>query len=436
MDDAKTSSDQVLVDPETDPAHSTNFCLSLFYYCSLRIGWIFKTESIVMPAVLDVIGGNALIAGFLPMLNRLGQSVPPFLASDLVRGAGRKKWIVVGSSLTMGGCFMALSLMWHLTGGQKTWYLPVLFLVIYGIFFAATGINQLVVNTLIGKLIRVRRRGLLSLLGTGIGAAFAVLTASSMLYRWLPAGDVSSDQYRFDLIFGTTGTMFIIAAICAAFWIERTDVEASPARRPMQMLAAAWGTLRRDRNFMLLAVIAGLFGMSITLFPHYQRLGRARFDLDLTALIPWVLAQNIGAALFSIPAGWVADRLGVRIVLRTMLFVVCLVPLGALALAMYPEAGRIWYTLVFGMLGITPVTVRMFNYYTLEIADRDNHPSYLSTLSLAMSAPPFFLSVFFGWLVDRVSFEFVFLLVVACLLTGWVLTFWLKEPRMEGTNRV
>ena len=230
MDEAKTSSDQVLVDPETDPAHSTNFCLSLFYYCSLRIGWIFKTESIVMPAVLDVIGGTASIGGFLPMLNRLGQSVPPFLASDLVRGARRKKWIVVGSSLTMGGCFMALSLMWHLTGGQATWYLPALFLVIYGIFFAATGINQLVVNTLIGKLIRVRRRGLLSLLGTGIGAAFAVLAASSMLYRWLPAGDVSADQYRFDLIFGTTGTMFIIAAICAAFWIERPDGETSPAR--------------------------------------------------------------------------------------------------------------------------------------------------------------------------------------------------------------
>ena len=101
-----------------------------------------------------------------------------------------------------------------------------------------------------------------------------------------------------------------------------------------------------------------------------------------------------------------------------------------------PKRAEIWYTLVFGMLGITPVTVRMFNYYTLEIADRDNHPSYLSTLSLAMSAPPFFLSVFFGWLVDQVSFEFVFLLVVACMLTGWVLTFWLKEPRMESAKGV
>jgi len=61
LDEPKTKVDQVLVDPENDPAHSTNFCLSLFYYCSLRIGWIFKTESIVMPAVLDTIGGSASV---------------------------------------------------------------------------------------------------------------------------------------------------------------------------------------------------------------------------------------------------------------------------------------------------------------------------------------------------------------------------------------
>ena len=96
---------------------------------------------------------------------------------------------------------------------------------------------------------------------------------------------------------------------------------------------------------------------------------------------------------------------------------------------MYPEAGKIWYTLIFGMLGITPVTMRIFNYYTLEIAERGDHPRYLSTLSLAMAAPPFFLSVLFGWLVDKVSFEFVFVLVVVCMLVGWVLTFWLQEPR-------
>jgi hypothetical protein len=42
----------------------------------MRIGWIFKTESVIIPHVLDVISGNAAWArGFLPVLNRLGQSL-------------------------------------------------------------------------------------------------------------------------------------------------------------------------------------------------------------------------------------------------------------------------------------------------------------------------------------------------------------------------
>ena len=153
-----------------------------------------------MPAVLDVIGGSPMLGGFLPMLNRLGQSVPPFLASDWVRGARRKKWIAAGSCFTMAGCFLTFSLGWHLTDGKATWYLPVLFLIVYAIFFTATGINQLVVNTLIGKLIRVRRRGVFSLLGTGIGAVLAVMIAYWLMNRWLPAGDVDTSEYRFDWI--------------------------------------------------------------------------------------------------------------------------------------------------------------------------------------------------------------------------------------------
>jgi hypothetical protein len=45
----------------------------------IRVGWIFKTESIVMPAFIDAIGGTAMMRGCLPMLNRLGHSVPPVL---------------------------------------------------------------------------------------------------------------------------------------------------------------------------------------------------------------------------------------------------------------------------------------------------------------------------------------------------------------------
>ena len=117
-----------------------------------------------MPAVLDVIGGSGMLRGFLPMLNRFGQSVPPLLASDHVRNAPFKKFGMFSTTLVMGLCFLALSMIWMVTGGQKSWWLPILFLLIYGIFFSMTGINQLLLNTISGKLIKVEQRGRLALI--------------------------------------------------------------------------------------------------------------------------------------------------------------------------------------------------------------------------------------------------------------------------------
>jgi len=54
------------ISPENDPQHSRNFGLAIFYMILMRVGWIFKTESIIMPAVLDVIGGAGWLRGCLP----------------------------------------------------------------------------------------------------------------------------------------------------------------------------------------------------------------------------------------------------------------------------------------------------------------------------------------------------------------------------------
>ena len=40
-----------------------NFILLAVYQIVLRVGWIFKTESIVMPAFLDHIGGTPWLRG-------------------------------------------------------------------------------------------------------------------------------------------------------------------------------------------------------------------------------------------------------------------------------------------------------------------------------------------------------------------------------------
>ena len=413
------------------PHHTANFGLLASYMVVMRTGWIFKTESIIMPAVLDVVGGASWLRGCLPMLNRFGQSIPPMLMSDLVQNAPLKKRWLTMMTLLMGCCFLALSAMWAVTGGESSGWLPFAFLVIYAVFFGATGVDMLLLNTMKGKLIRVRRRGLLDLFSNVVGAAVATACAWFLLTMWLSGTGTAEGERppNFTMIFLFTGVMFVVAAIIGLLFFEVPDSVTRSGRSSRQIFQAAIATIKHDRNFRTLALVGMMFGMCLPLFPHYQSLGRSRLSLTLTALIPWVIAQNIGTAVFSIPSGWAADRFGNRRVLNVLLLALCIAPLLALLLSRWQEVHSSWFTLVFLLLGLTPVTIRTFNNYTLEIADREDHPRYLSTLGLCVAAPPVLLSTLMGWLVDRFGFELVFLIGTGCILIGWLMTFRLIEPR-------
>lgn len=416
----------------TPEHHSRNFGLAIVYMIFMRTGWIFKTESILMPAVIDVIGGSGWLRGCLPMLNRLGQSVPPLLASDRVRNASFKKQGLFLSTSTMGVCFLSLAGVWWYTDGAKSWWLPLLFLVIYGVFFAATGINQLILNTINGKLIRVDRRGRLALLGTILGSTSAIVCAWYLLKLWLRDEIEGGEPSNFVMIFAFTGVAFMASAVVGLFLKEPADDFGKERRGGRDLFRAAIATIRDDRNFRKVAIIGAMFGMYLTLFPHYQRLGRDRLELGLTALIPWVLAQNLGAALFSIPTGWIADRFGNRVVLKWIMLVLCIAPVMALVLAEMGDAGQPWFNVVFCLLGLTPVTMRILNNYTLEVAGNRDHPRYLSTLSIAISVPPILLSPLFGAMIDWFGFHVVFGVVVLCVFCGWLLVFQIDEPRRRS----
>lgn len=442
------SQDQQQTIAHDPPHHTENFSLLSLYMVTMRTGWIFKTESIIMPAVLDVIGGAGWLRGCLPMLNRFGQSVPPMLASSFIRSTPLKKRTLTAMTWVMSICFLVLSGVWAWTDGKSNGWLPYVFLSIYAIFFAATGINMLVLNTLKGKLIRVRRRGLLDLVSNLVGATVAISCAWWLLTRWLgsssvaavqtgvgialPASDFSQEP-NFTMIFLFTSAMFAVAAVIGSRCFEVPDEIASDGRSSLQILQAAVATFRDDHNFRRLAIVGMMFGMSFTLFPHYQSMGRSRLSLTLAALVPWVIAQNLGTAMFSVPSGWAADRFGNRRVLNLLMLALCVAPMLSLYLSQLESVNSHWFNVVFLLLGLTPVAIRVINNYTLEICSPEDRPRYLSTLGLCVAAPPVLMSALLGYLVDWISFEFVFLIGAACLFVGWLLTFGLTEPRHSET---
>ena len=407
-------------------ASTRNFGLMGLYQIILRTGWIFKTESIIMPAVLDVIGGPGWLRGCLPTLNRFGQSIPPVLASAHIHSAQQKKLVLASSTMMMGVAFLCLAAIWWfgVISGLVAWWTPYAFLAIYAVFFCSTGINQLTFGTLTGKLIPVARRGKLMLIASFLGTACAITCAALLLPHWL-----TSDSGNFLAIFSVTGILFILGATVVLMIDEDTDHFEKQTSHPAHLFRSVTRGLSEDENLRRLAAVGALFGISLTLFPHYQALGRQRLDLGLHALVPWVITQNVGVALFSIPAGWLADRFGNRLVLRLLLGIVCVVPVVALLLAQRGAASSNLFWIVFFLIGATPVTIRTTTNYCLELAGREFQPRYLSTLSLCTAGPAIFLSPLVGYLVDQVGFEAMFIAVEVCMLLGWALTFWIVEPR-------
>ena len=75
----------------------------------IRIGWIFKTESVIIPAFVDSVAGAGWLRGLLPILNRLGQSVPPFLLSRRLKITPLKKRAMLLATVGMALPFLALA---------------------------------------------------------------------------------------------------------------------------------------------------------------------------------------------------------------------------------------------------------------------------------------------------------------------------------------
>mgnify|MGYP003816299777 CR=1 FL=1 len=316
---------------EIDRDEPRNLLVFAAYEIVFRVAWLFKTESVIVPAFLDALtGGTGWIRGWLPMLSRLGQGVPPLFYADRLRDAPQKSRILRLTSLLMGAPVAAVAWIALVADPVPAPWMPYLFLAVYVLFFSITGLNQLVQGTLHGKLIRADRRGRLMWISGTIGPALAILAAWLVLGPWLDRPGVG----RFAPIFTLTAAGFLV---CGMITFALSEPDDRPVDEPpvtvWSRLRTAWWVYRSDTQFRRAARVVMLLTCIVLIFPHFQWLAREQLDLDDRELMIWVVAQNVGVACFSPLSGFLADRFGNRLVIRLQCLFLFLAPLLALALA-------------------------------------------------------------------------------------------------------
>ncbi len=408
-----------------------NLLVIAAYQVTVRIGWIFKTETIIMPAILDAVADAGFLRGMLPVIGRFGQSLPPLaFASRLSRMPLKKRPLVV-TTLALASCFGLLAAAWSVLAGRHPLLLAVIYLTLYAGFAVSNGLNLLVLATLQGKLVPVASRGRLMLLNTTVGSVLAIAAAVVLLGPWLEAGESA-----FDNIFLTTAVFFALAAFVPMLIHEPATLSESAAdsgRRGQGIAAAlrSWkAMLSADPGLARLCLVAMFFSVALFLFPHYQAFARDRLGTQLPSLLSWVVVQNVATGLASVVAGPATDRRGTRIVLVGLLACTAITPLLVVGLSLLPHAtaGQLFW-LVYVPLGINPILMRTFSNAALELApDLASQPRYVSLVGVALAAP-FVVSPGVGFLVDVIGFQPVFLGGTVVIGLGVSLALGLPEPR-------
>jgi Major Facilitator Superfamily len=389
-----------------------------------RVGWTFKTESIILPAILDTVAGAGWLRGCLPLLGRLGQSVPPLFAVGVFRAAARKKWTLMAFAALAGLPYLALAGIWSGAGGEKRGWMAAVILALHFAFFVCYGLYQIAFGTVQGKLIRPERRGQLLW-----GATFVGLFPTVVFCQWLMPDWLMKPMPGFTYLFLFVGLALVLAAILVGALAE-------PAGNGVPRLAERSGSvaeilqaLRRDRNLRRLVFVILLACLGLVTIPHYQAFARDRLGLDRGDLVFMVITHTTSVSVYSLLIGPVADRWGNRLTLRLLILGAAIAPVYVLCLpSLAGSLSRNLFWLVFVPLALTPLVPTILINYALEICRSEEHPRYVSIVNLAMM-PPFLLSPLMGMLVDAISFEAVAGGTAVLMLLCGLMTFWLDEPR-------
>ena len=413
------------ISPEAKEHAARNFFVLTLYTVLFRIGWVFKTESILMPGFLYRLTASGAIRGFLPLISRFGQSIPPLIATHWITKRPVKKWMFFSAALLVCLPWLILAILILVASEGHRTLMAVAFLILYTLHWLVGGIVNLLQGTMVSKLIPVLRRG--RFVGTSelLRGLFAIAAVSVLMLAWLDEGILGYSK-----MFGATGAFFLLAALSLLGIKEPIDDTSDNDGTFWEFVLGLVHLVRQDRNFRRLIGVIFLFHVSFLLFPHYTVFGMETLKFGEESFVGFLIAQTGVNALMSPISGHVADRRGNRITLRGLIFLSASVPLAAVGISMLPlHLGRQLYWIVFACIGFIPVSQRITTNYVLEIAPQALHTQYLGTLNL-VRVLPVLISPLVGWAMDLFSFRPVLLVGSALIFCGGVMTFWLREPRL------
>jgi MFS family permease len=373
-----------------------------------------------VPAYIHLLSGSDLAVGVARGLQGLGMALSPILSATAIEH--RRRVLPLGFLV---GAVMRVQVLGIALAGfflPDLWALRAVwaFLGLFGFFLGMQGV---IFNYLMSKVIPVERRGRL----LGLRNTLAGLTAAAVAGvagRTLIEGEVLGNGYAATFLLSFVLTALGLMALLAIREPEPPEVRA-PSRLA-DRLRELPALLRSDRSFTLYFLSRAMGTMGRMAVPFYVLYAGTQIELTGATLGDLTVAFLLANSTTNLVWGWIADRTGFRLV---FLLAVGLWILSALLLMASASLGAL--VLVFVGLGAGLAGFMMSaQNMVLEFGAREDLPMRIAVANSSSELVGGIGPVLGGVLALIWTYTVVFWVAIAFKLAAvLIVTLLVEEPR-------
>lgn len=405
-----------------------NFSVNLLDLAFITLGMSLVSRETVLPLLVSKLTTSTLAIGLIPAIYNLGFNLPQLLTANFTERLVRKKPFVslmgaLGERLPY--LLMGLAVWWLAEPAPGVALIAFFALLTWSTF--AVGISTPAWFDMIAKVIPVRRRGVFTGFGHGLGACLGVVGAiwvGNILQNW---------AYPHNFVI-----LFLLASLSMAIsWVGlvlNREPDSPVVKQPVQLtnyLRRLPTLLRENPNytrFLISTSTAKLGAMASGFFIVY---GAQRFQLGGTEIGALTAALIGGQAVMNLAWGVVGDRYGHKAVLAGAAFALALSVAIAWAAPSYE-----WLLATFVLLGAYTAgdTTSGLNI-ALEFCAPEDRPTFIGMTNTLIAPVITLAPLLGGWLALALGYQGMFAVATVFAALGTVLlVVWVREPRVASAG--